>query len=140
MSALVQAARGTPYMQALLYISHEHLIPLVIPAPCLADALAGLDDPQQQARLFDLVRSPIAKVAQFGATEATGTGLMRAGARPARASTSCAYAAYLAADRGWPVVSAAGPDPGHEPQCGDRAAALTTVPDGPAPSPLDAGP
>jgi hypothetical protein len=37
-SALVQAARGTPYMQALLYISHEHLIPLVIPAPCLADA------------------------------------------------------------------------------------------------------
>ena len=33
-SALVQAARGTPYMQALLYISHEHLIPLVIPAPC----------------------------------------------------------------------------------------------------------
>ena len=67
-SALVQAARGTPYMQALLYISHEHLIPLVIPAPCLADALAGLHDPEQQARLFDLVRSPIAKVAQFGAT------------------------------------------------------------------------
>jgi hypothetical protein len=46
-SALVQAARGTPYMQALLYISHEHLIPLVIPAPCLADALAGLNDPEQ---------------------------------------------------------------------------------------------
>ena len=34
-SALLQAARGTPYMQALLYISHEHLITLVIPAPCL---------------------------------------------------------------------------------------------------------
>ena len=32
-SALVEAARGAPYMQALLYISHEHLIPLVIPAP-----------------------------------------------------------------------------------------------------------
>ncbi len=32
-SALLQAARGTPYMQALLYISHEHLITLVIPAP-----------------------------------------------------------------------------------------------------------
>jgi hypothetical protein len=105
-SALVQAARGTPYMQALLYISHEHLIPLVIPAPGLADALAGLNDPEQQARLFDLVRSPIAKVAQFGATEATGTGLMRATARPAQASTSSAHAAYLAADRGWPVVSA----------------------------------
>jgi hypothetical protein len=105
-SALVQAARGTPYMQALLYISHEHLIPLVIPAPCLADALAGLNDPEQQARLFDLVRSPIAKVAQFGAAEATGTGLMRATARPTRASTSSAHAAYLAADRGWPVVSA----------------------------------
>jgi hypothetical protein len=105
-SALVQAARGTPYMQALLYISHEHLIPLIIPAPCLADALAGLNDPEQQARLFDLVRSPIAKVAQLGATEATGTGLMRATARPAQASTSSAHAAYLAADRGWPVVSA----------------------------------
>ena len=87
-SALVQAARGTPYMQALLYISHEHLIPLVIPAPCLADALAGLNDPEQQARLFDLVRSPIAKVAQFGASEATGTGLLRASAdhEPAMAS------------------------------------------------------
>ena len=49
-SALLQAARGTPYMQALLYICHEHLIPLVIPAPCLADALARLRDPEQQAR------------------------------------------------------------------------------------------
>ena len=105
-SALLQAARGTAYMQALLYISHEHLIPLVIPAPCLADALAALDDPQHQARLFDLVRSPIAKVEPFGTMEATGTGLMRAGARPTRASSSSAHAAYLAADRGWPVVSA----------------------------------
>jgi hypothetical protein len=105
-SALIQAARGTAYMQALLYVSHEHLIPLVIPAPCLADALAGLDDPQQQARLFDLLKSPIAKVAQFGASEATGTGLLRANARPARASTGAAHAAFLAADRGWPVVSA----------------------------------
>lgn len=105
-SALVQAARGTPYMQALLYISHEHLIPLVIPAPCLADALAAVDDPEQQARLFDLLKSPIAKVAQFGAAEATGTGLLRASARPTRASAGAAHAAYLAADRGWPVVSA----------------------------------
>jgi hypothetical protein len=105
-SALVEAARGTPYMQALLYISHEHLIPLVIPAPCLADALAGLDDPEQQARLFDLLRSPMARVAHFGAAEATGTGLLRSGARPARASTGSAHAAYLAASRGWPVVSA----------------------------------
>ncbi len=104
-SALVQAARGTPYMQALLYISHEHLIPLLIPAPCLADALARLVDPEQQARLFDLVRSPIASVAQFGPAEATGTGLLRAGALPTRASISAAHAAYLAADRGWPVVS-----------------------------------
>ena len=39
-------------------------------------------------------------------SEATGTGLMRATARPAQASTSSAHAAYLAADRGWPVVSA----------------------------------
>ena len=105
-SALVEAARGAPYMQALLYISHEHLIPLVIPAPCLADALAGLDDPEQQARLFDLLRSPMARVAHFGAAEATGTGLLRSGARPARASTGAAHAAYLAASRGWPVVSA----------------------------------
>jgi hypothetical protein len=105
-SALVEAARGTPYMQALLYVSHEYLITLVIPAPCLADALAGLDDPEQQARLFDLLRSPIARVAAFGAAEATGTGLLRAGARPARASAGAAHAAYLAADRGWPVVSA----------------------------------
>ena len=82
-SALVQAARGTPYMQALLYISHEHLIPLVIPAPCLADALAGLDDPQQQARLFDLVRSPIAKVAQFG-DDRGDRDRPDAGQRPAR--------------------------------------------------------
>ncbi len=105
-SALVEAARGTPYMQALLYISHEHLIPLVIPAPCLADALAGLDDPEQQARLFDLLRSPMARVAHFGAAEATGTGLLRSGARPTRASTGAGHAAYLAASRGWPVVSA----------------------------------
>ena len=105
-SALVEAARGAPYMQALLYISHEHLIPLVIPAPCLADALAGLDDPEQQARLFDLLRSPMARVAHFGAAEATGTGLLRSGALPARASTAAAHAAYLAASRGWPVVSA----------------------------------
>src|SRR5262249_27901454 len=60
-SALLQAARGTPYMQALLYISHEHLITLIIPAPCLADALARLKDPEQQARLFDLLKSPMAK-------------------------------------------------------------------------------
>ena len=105
-SALLQAAKGTPYMQALLYISHEHLITLVIPAPCLADALARLKDPEQQARLFDLVKSPMANVAQFGAAEATGTGLLRSGALPARASTGAAHAAYLAADRGWPVVSA----------------------------------
>lgn len=106
-SALLQAARGTPYMQALLYVSHELLITLVIPAPCLADALADLDDPQQQARLFDLVRSPIASVAQFGAAEATGTGLLRASARAVKGCTGAAHAAFLAADRGWPVVSAA---------------------------------
>ncbi|HEV2373344.1 MAG TPA: hypothetical protein VGS19_14365 [Streptosporangiaceae bacterium] len=105
-SALLQAARGTPYMQALLYVSHEHLITLVIPAPCLAEALSRLSDPQQQARLFDLIKSPIASVAQFGAPEATGTGLLRANALPARASTGAAHAAILAADRGWPVVSA----------------------------------
>ena len=93
-------------MQALLYISHEHLITLVIPAPCLADALARLRDPEQQARLFDLVKSPMAKVAQFGAAEATGTGLLRSNALPARASAGAAHAAFLAADRGWPVVSA----------------------------------
>ena len=105
-SALVQAARGTPYMQALLYISHEHLIPLVIPAPCLADALARLRDPEQQARLFDLLKSPMARVEEFGTAEATGTGLLRSNALPARASTGAAHAAFLAADRGWPVVSA----------------------------------
>jgi len=105
-SALLHAARGTPYMQALLYVSHEHLITLVIPAPCLADALARLDDPEQQARLFDLLNSPIANVAQFGEHEATGTGLLRAQAMPARSSTGAAHAAFLAADRGWPVVSA----------------------------------
>ena len=105
-SALLQAARGRPYMQALLYVSHEHLITLVIPAPCLADALAGLSDPEQQARLFDLVRSPIARVAQFGAAEATGTGLLRSGAPATRADIGSAHAAFLAADRGWPVVSA----------------------------------
>lgn len=100
-------------MQALLYISHEHLIMLVIPAPCLADALSCLDDPEDQARLFDLLRSPIAKVAQFGETEARGTGLLRASARASHdrgaksASTAAAHAAFLAANRGWPVVSAA---------------------------------
>ena len=93
-------------MQALLYISHEHLIALIIPAPCLADALARLKDPEQQARLFDLLKSPMANVAQFGAAEATGTGLLRSSALPARASAGAAHAAYLAADRGWPVVSA----------------------------------
>src|SRR5262249_25488947 len=91
--------RGTPYMQALLYISHEHLITLIIPAPCLADALARLKDPEQQARLFDLLKSPMAKVAQFGAAEATGSGLLRSSALPARASTGAAHA-------GWRVVSA----------------------------------
>ena len=93
-------------MQALLYISHEHLITLVIPAPCLADALARLRDPEQQARLFDLLKSPMAKVEEFGTAEATGTGLLRSNALPARASTGAAHAAFLAADRGWPVVSA----------------------------------
>ncbi len=48
----------------------------------------------------------MAKVAQFGTAEATGTGLLRADALPARASTGAAHAAFLAADRGWPVVSA----------------------------------
>ena len=82
-SALLEAARGTPYMQALLYISHEHLITLVIPAPCLADALARLGDPEQQARLFDLLKSPMAKVnggawswlaKSFRASRRAGTG------------------------------------------------------------------
>src|ERR1043166_8576066 len=57
------------------------LVALSLPAPCLADALAAVDDPEQQARLFDLLKSPIAKVAQFGIAEATGTGLLRASAR-----------------------------------------------------------
>jgi hypothetical protein len=105
-SALVQAARGRPYMQALLYVSHEHLIMLVVPAPCLADALASLDDPEDQARLFDLLRSPIAKVVHFGETEARGTGLLRSGSTPKGVGTASAHAAFLAADRGWPVVSA----------------------------------
>ena len=118
-SALVAVARGRPYMQALLYVSHEHLIMLIVPAPCLADALASLDDPEDRERLFDLLRSPIARVAPFGETEARGTGLLRsreggrgggrgAGHSPASAaSTAVAHAAFLAADRGWPVVSAA---------------------------------
>jgi hypothetical protein len=105
-SALVQAARGRPYMQALLYVSHELLIMLVVPAPCLADALASLDDPEDQARLFDLLRSPIAKVVQFGEPEARGTGLLRSGSPPKGVGTASAHAAFLAADRGWPVVSA----------------------------------
>jgi len=43
---------------------------------------------------------------EFGTAEATGTGLLRSNAMPARASTGAAHAAFLAADRGWPVVSA----------------------------------
>ena len=121
-SALLQAARGTPYMQALLYISHEHLITLVIPAPCLADALARLKDAEQQARLFDLLKSPMAKVAQFGTAEATGTGLLRADALPARASTGAAHARVpspptVATARG---ERPAGPDPCHASRGGDR--------------------
>ena len=61
------------------------------------DARATLD------RIFERCPDPEAK--HFAATEAR-PGLMRASARPARASTSSAHAAYLAADRGWPVVSA----------------------------------
>ena len=68
-------------MQALLYISHEHLITLVIPAPCLADALARLRDPEQQARLFDLVKSPMAKVALYRVAHHAGISKAELGRR-----------------------------------------------------------
>ena len=85
-------------MQALLYISHEHLIPLVIPAPCL-DRFALL------GHSFGAIIAT-RHATEFGTAEATGTGLLRSNALPARASTGAAHAAFLAADRGWPVVSA----------------------------------
>ena len=125
-SALLQAAQGTPYMQALLYISHEHLITLVIPAPCLADALARLRDPEQQARLFDLLKSPIAHVEEFGTAEATGTGLLRSNALPARASTR-GGACRVPGGRPWLACGERPPrpDPRHAPGCGDRASPVS---------------
>ncbi|MDT0310179.1 hypothetical protein RM780_24960 [Streptomyces sp. DSM 44917] len=106
-SALVAAARGDLYMRALLSSAHRHVIPLLAPATCVADASADLH-PHARDALGAIMRFPLVAFAPLEESQAIGSGILRSAHRPS--PTTLGHVAYLAAARQWPVITAA-PDP-----------------------------
>jgi hypothetical protein len=104
-TALVATARGSLYMQSLLSIAHQRVIPLLVPTTALADAFADLK-PDAGSALATIVRFPSLALAQLHEADARGSGLLRASAGVA-ADTTTGHVAYLAAARRWPVVTGA---------------------------------
>ena len=94
-------------MQALLSLAHRHVIPLLAPATCVADAAADLH-PFGRDALTAILRFPLVTLAELTETQAVGSGILRSAHAPA--DTTTGQVAYLAAARQWPVITAA-PEP-----------------------------
>ncbi|WP_049580897.1 hypothetical protein [Streptomyces sp. SBT349] len=105
-SALAAAARGDLFMRALLTTAHEHVIPLLAPATCVADASADLQ-PFGRDALTAIMRFPLVAFSPLEESHAIGSGILRSAHRPA--PTTHGHVAYLAAARQWPVITS---DPG----------------------------
>lgn len=106
-TALVLAARGDLYMQALFRLAHQHVVPLLAPATCVADASAELH-PHGRDALTAILRFPLVTLAALEEPQAVGSGILRSAHRPA--ATTAGHVAYLAAARQWPVITSA-PEP-----------------------------
>ncbi|MFF2926619.1 hypothetical protein ACFVTP_30130 [Streptomyces celluloflavus] len=102
-TALTAAARGSLYMQALLSIAHQRVIPLLVPATAMSDAFADLK-PDASHALATIVQFPLLTLAPFDEADARGAGILRASVNSA-ATTTAGHVAYLAAARQWPVVT-----------------------------------
>ncbi|RPK32413.1 hypothetical protein EES39_38665 [Streptomyces sp. ADI92-24] len=103
-TALTAAARGSFYMQALLSIAHQRVIPLLVPATAMSDAFADLK-PDGSHALATIAQFPLLTLAPLDEADARGAGILRASVNSA-ASTTAGHVAYLAAARQWPVVTA----------------------------------
>ncbi|GHI98044.1 hypothetical protein [Streptomyces olivaceus] len=102
-TALTAAARGSLYMQALLSIAHQRVIPLLVPTTALSDAYSDFKADTSHA-LATIVRFPLLTVAPLDEADAQGVGILRANT-DSRASTTAGHVAYLAAARQWPVIT-----------------------------------
>ena len=102
-TALTAAARGSLYMQALLSIAHQRVIPLLVPATALSDAYADLKTDAAHA-LSTIAQFPLLTVAPLDEADARGAGILRANV-DCEASTTAGHVAYLAAARQWPVIT-----------------------------------
>lgn len=101
-TALTAAARGSLYMQALLSVAHQRVIPLLVPTTALSDAYADLKADASHA-LSAIVQFPLLTVAPLDEADARGAGILRANIESA--STTAGHVAYLAAARQWPVIT-----------------------------------
>lgn len=105
-SALTAAARGSLYMQALLSVAHQRVIPLLVPTTALSDAYADLK-PDAQHALHTIVQFPMLTLAPLTEEDARGAGTLRAqSGTPADLTTG--HVAFIAAAREWPVISGSG--------------------------------
>ncbi|GHH54807.1 hypothetical protein [Streptomyces candidus] len=102
-TALAAAARGSLYMQALLSIAHQRVIPLLAPSTALSDAYASLK-PDAAHALSAILRFPLLTVAALDEADARGAGLLRSNVDTG-AGTAAGHVAYLAAARQWPVIT-----------------------------------
>jgi hypothetical protein len=102
-TALTAAARGSLYMQALLSIAHQRVIPLLVPSTALSDAYAGLK-PDGAHALSAIIQFPLLTVATLDEADARGAGILRSNL-DGEASTTAGHVAYLAAARQWPVIT-----------------------------------
>ena len=86
-----------------------HLVQLVQEWGVIGRAAHAQIRDRQRDRIQNSSRTDIPSLhackQRFCLAQATGTGLLRPGSLPARASHGPAHAAYLAADRGWPVTT-----------------------------------
>lgn len=103
-TALTAAARGSLYMQALLSLAHQRVIPLLVPATALSDAFAELKPDARQA-LTAIAGFPMITHSALDEADARGVGMLRAGSG-IPADVTAGHVAYLAAARQWPVVTA----------------------------------
>ncbi|MGW1819100.1 hypothetical protein ACWCQM_36755 [Streptomyces sp. NPDC002125] len=102
-TALTAAARGSLYMQALLSVAHQRVIPLLVPSTALSDAYADLK-PDAAHALSAIVQFPLLTVEALDEADARGSGLLRSNAA-SEAGTAAGHVAYLAAARQWPVIT-----------------------------------
>ncbi|MET9934814.1 MULTISPECIES: hypothetical protein [unclassified Streptomyces] len=103
-SALTAAAQGSLYMQALLSLAHQRVIPLLVPTTALSDAYASLKPDAQQA-LHVIAQFPMLTLAPFTEEDARGAGTLRAARPEVRSDATAGHVAFLAAAREWPVIS-----------------------------------